>query len=163
MTEIIDKLRSAIESIEAQYHRLIILVNCEDAGKQDVLDKWEYSLEIKPINLNLELSSRLLEFSIKQRPLKVVEIMEELIEAMPSPVMLDKLDILFEPSLQTDPLALLKSLSRNTTIIAFWSGSLKDSKLYYSEPGYPEYKSYPVEDFVAIDAKPQECFSEGEF
>ena len=89
--------------------------------------------------------------------------MEDLMEARPAPIVLDKLDILFDPSLQTDPLVLLKSLSRNKTIIAVWSGSLKDSKLYYSEPGYPEYKSYPVEDFVAIDAKPQECFSEGEF
>lgn len=158
MTEIIDKLRSAIESIEAQYHCLIILVNCEDVGKQGVLDMLEYSREIKPINLNLDLSSRLLEFSIKQRPLKVAEIMTEIVEPLSSPVLFDKLDILFEPSLQTDPLALLKSLSRNKTIIAFWSGSLKDSKLFYAEPGYPEYRSYPVQDFVAIDAKPQESF-----
>lgn len=158
MTEIIDKLRSAIESIEAQYHCLIILVNCEDVCKQGVLDMLEYSREIKPINLNLDLSSRLLEFSIKQRPLKVAEIMTEIVEPLSSPVLFDKLDILFEPSLQTDPLALLKSLSRNKTIIAFWSGSLKDSKLFYAEPGYPEYRSYPVLDFVAINAKPQESF-----
>jgi hypothetical protein len=163
MTEIIDNLRSAIESIETQYHRLIILVNCEDDCKHGVLSMMKSDCKSILLNLNLELSSRLLEFSIKQRPLRVVEIMEELIEAMPSPVLLDKRDILFEPSLQTDPLALFKSLSRNKTIIAFWSGSLKDNKLYYAEPGYPEYRSYPVQDFVAIDAKPQECFSEGEF
>lgn len=158
MTGIIDKLRSAIESIEAQYHRLIILVNCEDAGIQNVLSMVNSDRGIKPLNLNLELSSRLLEFSIKQRPLKVAEIMADLIEALPSPVLLDKLDILFEPSLQTDPLALLQSLSRSKTIIAFWSGSLKDKKLYYAEPGYPEYRSYHVQDFVAIDTKPQESF-----
>ncbi len=163
MTGIIDKLRSAIESIEAQYHRLIILVNCEDAGIQNVLSMVNSDRGIKPLNLNLELSSRLLEFSIKQRPLKVTEIMTEIVEPLSSPVILDKLDILFEPSLQTDPLALLKSLSRNKTIIAFWTGTMKDNKLYYADPGYPEYKSYPIEDFVAIDAKPQECFSEGEF
>jgi hypothetical protein len=158
MTEIIDNLRSAIESIDMQYHRLIILVNCEDAGKQDVLSMVNSNPEVKPLNLNLELSSRLLEFSIKQRPLKVAEIMADLIEVLPSPVVFDKLDILFDPSLQTDPLALLQSLSRSKTIIAFWSGSLKDNKLSYAEPGYPEYRSYPVQDFVAINAKPQESF-----
>jgi len=163
MTDIQVKLKSALESIESRYYRLIILINCEGTGKQEVLDMLESRRDIKPLNLNLELSYRLLEYSIKQRPLKVAEIMEELMEARPSPVFIDKLDILFELTLRTDPLALLKSLSRNKTIIAFWSGSLKDSKLYYSEPGYPEYKSYPVEDFVAIDSKPQECFSEGEF
>lgn len=163
MTEIIDSLRSAIESIETQYHRLIILVNCEGASKQDVLGMLKSNPGETPLNLNLELSSRLLEFSIKQRPLKVAEIMTEIVEPLSSPVLLDKLDILFEPSLQTDPLVLLKSLSRNKTIIAFWSGSLKDHKLYHAEPGYPEYRSYHVQDFVAIDSKSQECFSEGEF
>ncbi len=158
MTEILDKLRISIESIETQYHRLIILVNCEEAGKQDVLDKLASGRDIKQINLNLELSSRLLEYSIKQRPLKVAELTVDLIEALPAPIVLDKLDILFDPSLQTDPLALLQSLSRSKTIIAFWSGSLKDNKLFYAEPGYPEYRSYPVQDFVAIDAKPQESF-----
>jgi len=163
MTGIINNIRSAFESIEVQYHRLIILVNCEDAGKLDVLSMVNTDRETNPLNLNLELSSRLLEYSMKQRPLKVADILEDLLETVPSPVLLDKLDILFEPSLQTDPLALLKSLSKNKTIIAFWSGSLKDNKLYYAEPGYPEYRSYPVQDFVAIDAKPQECFPEGEF
>jgi len=163
MTDILDKLRISLESIETQYHRLIILINCEGAVKQEVLDMLESSRDIKPLNLNLELSSRLLEVSIKQRPLKVAENMEDLIKAMPSPVLLDRLDILFEPSLQTDSLALLKSLSRNKTIIAFWTGTMKDNKLYYADPGYPEYKSNPVEDFVAIDAKPQESFTEGEF
>jgi hypothetical protein len=158
MTDILDKLRSAIESIETQYHRLIILVNCEGASKPDVLGMLKSNPVVTPLNLNLELSSRLLEFSIKQRPLKVAELTADLIEALPSPISLDKLDILFDPSLQTDPLALLQSLSRSKTIIAFWSGSLKDNKLFYAEPGYPEYRSYPVQDFVAIDAKPQESF-----
>ncbi len=158
MTEILDNLRSVIQSIDSQYHRLIILVNCEEGCKQGVLSMLKSDSESIPLNLNLELSSRLLEYSIKQRPLKVAEIMADLIEALPSPVFLDKLDILFEPSLQIDPLALLQSFSRSKTIIAFWSGSLKDDKLCYAEPGYPEYRSYPVQDFVAIDAEPQESF-----
>ena len=158
MNEILDKLTTALQSIDSQYHRLIILVNCDDSSKQEIRDILKEDHEVIPVNLNLELSSRLLEYSIKQRPLKVAEIMTDLIEALPSPVVFDKLDILFDPSLQTDPLALLQSLSRSKTIIAFWSGSLKDNKLFYAEPGYPEYRSYPVQDFVAIDAKPQESF-----
>lgn len=156
MTDILDELKSALQSVELRYHRLIILVNCEEIGKQDVLGALKSDREARPLNLNLELSSRLLEYSIKQRPLKVAELMSDLIESLPSPVLLDKLDILFDPLLQTDPLALLQSLSRTKTIIAFWNGNLIDNKLYYAEPRYPEYRSYPVQDFVAIDAKPQE-------
>lgn len=158
MTEILDKLKSALQSIESQYHRLIILVNCDDAFKLDLMSMLVSEPEARLLNLNLELSSRLLEYSIKQRPLKVTEILEELVEDTPSQVILDRIDILFEPSLQTDPLAILKALSRSKTIIAFWNGALKGNKLYYVEPAYSEYKSYPVQDFVAIDAQPLESF-----
>ncbi len=158
MTEILDKIKTSLHSIESQYHRLIILVNCEESSKQEIMDFLKEDYKVKPVNLNLELSARLLEYSIKQRPLKVAELTADLIEALPAPIVLAKLDILFDPSLQTDPLALLQSLSRSKTIIAFWSGNLKDNKLSYAEPGYPEYRSYPVLDFVAIDAKPQESF-----
>ncbi len=158
MTEILDKINTSLHSIDSQYHRLIILVNCDNSSKQEILGLITEDHEVKPVNLNLQLSSRLLEYSIKQRPLKVAEMITGLIEDLPSPIVLDKLDILFDPSLQTDPLALLQSLSRSKTIIAFWSGGLKDNKLYYAEPGFPEYRSYPVQDFLAIDAKPQESF-----
>lgn len=158
MTLFLDKLTTALQSIDSQYHRLIILVNCDDSSKQEIRDILKEDHEVIPVNLNLELSTRLLEYSIKQRPLKVAELTADLIEALPAPIVLAKLDILFDPSLQTDPLALLQSLSRSKTIIAFWSGNLKDNKLFYAEPGHPEYRSYPVQDFVAIDAKPQESF-----
>jgi len=158
MTEILDKLKSALQSIESQYHRLIILVNSDDASNQYLMQMLISEQEARPINLNLELSSRLLEYSIKHRPLKVTELLEEIVQDTPSPVLLDRIDILFEPSLQTDPLAILKALSRSKTIVAFWNGALSDNKLYYAERAYPEYKSYPVQDFVAIDAQPQENF-----
>ncbi|MDD2297224.1 MAG: BREX-3 system P-loop-containing protein BrxF, partial [Sphaerochaetaceae bacterium] len=91
MTEILDKLDTSLQSIDSQYHRLIILVNCEDSSKQDILGLMKENHEVKPVYLNLELSARLLEYSIKQRPLKVAEIMADLIEALPSPVVFDKL------------------------------------------------------------------------
>ncbi len=155
MTEILDKLSAALQSIESQYHRLIFLVNCENEQKLEIM---RHLGRDETVNVSLGLSASLIEYSIKQRPLKVAEIMTNLVNESPSPVLLDKLDILFDPSLQTDPLAMLQSLSKGKIIIAFWDGNFKDNKLYYAEPGYPEYKSYPVKDFAAIDAKPQESF-----
>lgn len=158
MTEILDKLSAVLQSIESQYHRLIVLVNCENEQKLEIMGVLGGSDSKAPVNVNLALSASLIEYSIKQRPLKVAEIMTNLVNESPSPVLLDKLDILFDPSLQTDPLAMLQSLSKSKTIIAFLEGNLKDNKLYYAEPGYLEYRSYPVQDFVAIDVKPQESF-----
>jgi len=156
MTDILEKFKTALQSIGDQYHRLIILVNCEERGKQEIVRLLKEDRNAESLNLNLELATRLLEYSIKQRPLKITEIMEDLIGGVSAFTLLDRIDILFEPSLKIDTLSLLLSLSRNKTIVAFWNGSLKENRLYYAEPGYPEYKSYPVHDFVAIDAQPQE-------
>ncbi|MDD3535029.1 MAG: BREX-3 system P-loop-containing protein BrxF [Candidatus Cloacimonetes bacterium] len=156
MTDILEKFKTALQSTGDQYHRLIILVNCEERGEQEIVRLLKEDRNAESLNLNLELATRLLEYSIKQRPLKITEIMEGLVGGTPFPALLDHIDILFEPSLKTDTLSLLLSLSKSKTIVVFWWGALKENKLYYAEPGYPEYKSYPVHDFVAIDAQPQE-------
>lgn len=158
MTDILEKLNTALRTINAQYHQLILLVNCEEHSKQEIVRLLKEDRNAKPLNLNLELSTRLFDYSTKQRPLKITEIMEEIIGGTSSPALLDRIDILFEPSLQTDALSLLLSLSRNKSIVVFWQGVLKENRLYYAEPGYPEYKSYPVQDFVAIDAQPPDSF-----
>lgn len=158
MTDIWEKLKTALQSNDTQYHRLIILVNCAESDKLKIVEFMKEVHDAEPLNLNLELSTRLFDYSKKQRPLKITEIMQEIIGGTSSPALLDRIDILFEPSLQTDALSLLLSLSRNKSIVVFWQGVLKENRLYYAEPGYPEYKSYRIDGFVAIDAHPSDFF-----
>ena len=97
MTDILEKLNTALQSIGTQYHQLIILVNCSERCKQEIVSLLKEDCGGKPLNLNLELSTRLLEYSIKQRPLKVTEIIEDIMGDTTSPALLDQIDILFEP------------------------------------------------------------------
>jgi len=47
--------------------------------------------------------------------------------------------ILFDASLEVEPLRLLQVSSRNRTVIASWNGSFQDGTLTYAEPGHPEF------------------------
>jgi len=85
--------------------------------------------------------------------LKVSEIMAEIATTGQDGVILDRTEIMFDTSLQLDPLGLLKSLSRDKVMITMWSGSISNSRLYYAEPSHPEYKSYPIDDIIVIDVK----------
>lgn len=49
-------------------------------------------------------------------------------------------DILFEPTLELDPLRLLQQISRQAGIIATWPGSYVDDVLAYAVPDHGHYR-----------------------
>ncbi len=87
---------------------------------------------------------------MKERPLRVLEITRDTLAAAGEPALLDNLEVLFEPQLQSNPLALLQGLSRDQAIIASWPGSVSGGLLRCATPGHPEHRAYPTEDLVLI-------------
>jgi hypothetical protein len=68
-------------------------------------------------------------------------------------VLLDNIEILFDPSLKQDPLRLLQGLSRNKTIIAAWNGSFVNGYITYAKPDHSEYRRYPAINILIINPK----------
>jgi ATP-dependent helicase/nuclease subunit A len=103
------------------------------------------------INVNLELSRRLLELTQKQRLLKAEGLLKEIIGNTDNQVIfLEHLGILFDASLQLDPLLCLQKLARNRTIVGVWNGKIENNHIIYAEPGHPEYRRYPTEGFLVV-------------
>lgn len=99
------------------------------------------------LNLSLTLSRLLLELPIRERSLRISPLLEELLRAAEGDlVLLDHLELLFEPSLAQDPLRLLQQLSRSRTLVAAWPGRIEEGELVYAEPGHPEHRRYPLAD-----------------
>jgi hypothetical protein len=95
------------------------------------------------LNLNLQLADRLLELTHKQRKVRTAVILDEMVRAENSSVViLDNIEMLFAPELEQDPLRLLQVLSRNLTIIAAWPGTIHAGCLTYAELGHPEARRY---------------------
>lgn len=127
------------------YFRLVLAVGPVGAGKSALLKTLKDSTEAPLLNVNLQLSRRLLELGERSRIVRLPGILDDLIEAEAGgadTVLLDNTELLFDPALEQDPLRLLQNLSRHRTIVAAWLGSVRNGVLTYAEPDHPEYRSY---------------------
>jgi hypothetical protein len=132
------------------YYRLVLVVGEARTGKTSVLTNVADSLGTSVINTNLSLSQRLLDLTAKQRSQHTPNILDEIIEGIQPPVILDNTEILFDKTLNLDPLRLLLSMSRKRVITASWNGSFTGGRLFYAEPGHHEYRKYDSVDALVV-------------
>jgi hypothetical protein len=155
MNEITAATIKCIRCAEGLYHRLVLLVGVAGSGKTGVLRDVADELGTSVINVNLGLSSELLELTAKQRSLRLPGILDQIVDQTQTPVLLDNLEILFDRDLQQDPLRLLQTISRNRVVVASWNGTMNSGKLLYAETGHPEYRSYDSIDALIVEMEKQ--------
>jgi len=149
-----DRVIMTIGQAAELYHRLVMLVAPAGAGKTATLKDVQARTAASLININLELSRHMLEFTERQRALQLPRLLAEIVGAPEvDVVLLDNIEILFDVSLKLDPLRLLQRLSRNKTVVAAWSGSIDGEYMVYAMPDHPEYKRYPLRDFLVVNQK----------
>ena len=147
---IYDKIKRSLLSAEGLYHRLVLLVGETGSGKTGVLRDVATEIGTSVINVNLVLSSEMLELTAKQRSLRLPGILNQIAEKVQAPVVLDNLEILFDKDLKQDPLRLLQGISRHRTVVASWNGTSTGGRLLYAENGHPEYRSYDSVDALIV-------------
>lgn len=146
-----DQIITKFKDAKDLYHKLILVVGSSGTGKtaalQEVSDR-----HAKPIvNINMELSRKLLGLTEKQRPLHVSRIIKDIINAISEDIIIfDNIEILFDVNLKQDPLKLLKTSSRNKTIIASWNGTVDENNITYATTDHPEYRKCLINDVVIV-------------
>lgn len=144
---ILDRISAAIPL----YHHLVLVVAPMGAGKSSALEFVSKHTGGRVVNLSLELSERMLDLTQRQRAIQLPRLLDELIDRAPDEVvLLDNIELLFEPSLKQDPLRLLQGASRQKTLVVAWGGTAIDGWLTYAAQGHPEYKKYPIEDLLIV-------------
>jgi|SRR5439155_11799366 len=145
------QLDQAIEQAASQYFRLVVLAGAPGSGKTAALRSLAQKLGCPLMNVNLELSKRMLELTRTQRSRQVEPLLKEVIASAPGEVvLLDNLEILFDTGLEVEPLRLLQVSSRNRTIVASWNGSFQNGTLTYAEPGHPEFIQFKQIEAVVV-------------
>ena len=148
MSNLDDHLHSIEEilpRLHQAYYRLALIIGKPGTGKTRLLQLLSEQSRYPVFNVNLQIGERLLEHTIAERPRLVPRMLGEIIKEAHSPtVLLDNMEMLFDATLQLNPLQILQSLSRNVTIVAAWSGTYTDGSLFYAEAWHPEYRRYPL-------------------
>ncbi len=160
-----DRIIKGIDQVAELYHRLVMLVAPAGAGKTAALQDVHERTAAPLVNVNLELSRRMLDLTERQRALQLPRLLAEIVGAsaadLAAPhnepaqqagvVLLDNIEVLFDISLKQDPLRLLQGLSRNRTVVAAWSGSIDGEHMVYATPDHPEYARYLLRDFLVVN------------
>lgn len=151
MESLADRVIRKIDQAAELYHRLILLVAPAGAGKTAALQDVHEHTDAPLVNVNLELSRRMLDLTERQRMLQLPRLLSDLVNASQGAVVLvDNIEVLFDISLKQDPLRLLQGLSRNKTVVAAWNGSIDGEHMVYATPDHPEYRKYPLQNVLIV-------------
>lgn len=146
-----DKILECIGSATELYYRLIMVIAPAGMGKTAALQDVHERTQAPLVNINLDLSRVMLDLTERQRTVQLPRLLSEIVNASDtSMILLDNIEVLFDVSLKQDPLRLLQGLARNKTVVAAWNGSIDHEHMVYATPDHPEYRRYPLRDFVAV-------------
>lgn len=152
----LSRLEQAIAEIGALHSRLILLVGPPRSGKTALLRSLGKRMGVVPLNVGSALGKRLALIPHRQRRLQTGNLLRELADrdAQGDLLLLDNLELLFDATLQLNPLDLLKRHAHARKVVAVWPGILKKGRLIYADLGHPEYRDYAVDRVVPLEIQP---------
>jgi hypothetical protein len=145
----IERLNKIIDAAKLQRSQLIIICN---PNKEKLIKQNNNKYCIQNVNISLELSKKLLDIPMKKRSNHVRRCLAEILHKFNSDILwIERIQILFHPELEFDPIQFFQNASRNITIILLWDGEHKNNKLIYAEPGHQEYRVFSEIDAQIFD------------
>ena len=109
-----DQIIRKVKQAAGLYHRLILVVAPSGAGKTIALCDVADRISVPLININLELSCKMLDLTERQRALQLPRLLRDLVANGTSEILLlDNIEIFFDIGLKQDPHRLLQGLSRS--------------------------------------------------
>ncbi len=148
---LVDQIMRKVEQTAELYHRLLLVVAPAGAGKTSALQEVRDRTGVPLVNVNLELSRRMLELTERQRAVNLQRLLQEILDnGDDEMILLDNIEVIFDIGLRQDPLRLLQGLSRTKTVVAAWNGTLAENSLIYATPDHPEYRRYQIRELLVV-------------
>ncbi|BCU06244.1 BREX-3 system P-loop-containing protein BrxF [Allochromatium tepidum] len=147
------KLERLLGEIGVLNSKLILLVGPRHSGKSHLLRQLGTQLNIEPLNVGLELGRRLAATPNNKRGFSAGELLREIAdkERTEAPLLLDNLELLFEPSLQINPLDIIRRLAHSKRVVAVWPGELRGDRLVYADMSHPEHRDYSRDGVIILE------------
>jgi predicted ATPase len=146
----IDRLQRLVDEISALHSKLVLLIGVPGSGKTELLQVLGKNCGAMPLKIGSALGSVLAAIPQKQRPIQANTMMRELADqhAVSNLLLLDNIELLFDRTLQLNPLDLLKRHAHARRVVAAWPGELRDGRLIYATMGHPEHQDYGLEGLI---------------
>lgn len=147
------KLEELIGEVGDINSKLILVVGLSRSGKTQLLRQLGAKLNIEPLNVGLELGRRLASTPNNERGFLAGELFREIAKKkrVDDPLLLDNLELMFEPGLNINPLDLIRRLAHSKRVVAVWPGELHVDRLTYSDRSHPEHRDYSSDGVVVLE------------
>jgi hypothetical protein len=154
---LVSQIDSLATLVKDHYHQLVLVWGGTWQERTTLLREIAEQKGYAYIPLGLSLSQTLLDRPLRDRPMVLADHVTTLMASdLEVGVALDHIEILFDPSLHTDPMRLLQMHARSRLIIASWPGRYDNNRLTYAEPGHPEYYAQTIHGLVAFSLEVNE-------
>ena len=101
----------------------------------------------EPKSVSKPLAEALLACKPNRRSMKLEQIFNNILDTLPDGVVIKDIDVLFNPDYQVDVLKILMAARKRKRYSVIWPGRCEDGKLIYGEEGFPDYKTYNIENY----------------
>ena len=101
----------------------------------------------EPRSVSKPLAEALLACKPNRRSMKLEQIFNNILDTLPDGVVIKDIDVLFNPDYKVDVLKILIESRKRKRYSVIWPGRCEDGKLIYSEEGFPDYKTYNIENY----------------
>jgi len=121
----------------------LLLVSPNIQKLADKIDELLVLYDYPCLSIGRALSEALLFTLPKHRPHTANQwIRRQVSEMTPGPILITRMTLLFHPSLELDPLRLMRDVSRRTRMIVAWPGNCADNVLSYAVPDHAHYRTW---------------------
>jgi hypothetical protein len=149
----IEKLEHLVDDITSLNSKLVLLIGPSRSGKTALLAQVSQRRNAPVLNVGAALGRRLLEVPSTRRHLQAADLMKDLTDetARQGLLLLDNIELLFDRTLQLNPLDLLKRHAHARCVVAVWPGELRERRLSYAATGHPEHQDYAIDGLVPFE------------
>lgn len=151
------RLIETIHKVSTDRHKLVILLGQFGAGKTGLLKDVAAEIKGTYVNLNLELSDRLLTKPRRQHDDGVTthRLIDELCDELSpngEPLLIDNVEILFSPELgKINPVDTFKRISRQRPVVLALPARRVGNHAEYSTIGRADHLQMPLQEFAYLD------------
>ena len=149
----IEKLENLVDDITSLNSKLVLLIGPPRSGKSGLLAQLSERRDTPVLNVGAGLGRQLLAIPNTRRHLQATDLLKDMADeaARHGLLLLDNIELLFDRTLQLNPLDLLKRHAHARRVIAVWPGDLCESRLFYAATGHPEHQDYGIDGLVPFE------------